>query len=965
MSWMPEKGLRRVLAFCLVCVPLMSRAQSAAWRNDWTVEAPPTLQYLLSSFQDPNVHYRQSQGPLTIGPSGDMLLRSPSFGDQILRLTSDGNVRWLLNLGTAATTYVFNGPMLPFADGSAVVATQYGNALAGIDSSGSVSWVDSIRTQLLAATSGQVAIMECKSLVVVDRGSGAVNWHYDFSDYVFTCEDSGLITDESGNLYLSYNVSTPAGNSGYEIHLLKLSSSGKLLWEHAAATTSTMRVLGIGSTNVYLTTLDNGSQVQALSADDGSLQWTNNTVSGLGMAGSPAEVIAKSSAGIQRLNEQDGTARWTQSISGSNVFISSTATTVTIGTTQLDANVGTVNWVANLPSEDSRGYPLFILGGGELGNGSTLLAQWNYTGEPPRLWTVDTDSGALLGQFSLPNSAQSPLVDNLVADPQTIAGVSILPSESGITLHARAVNSADGSLRWETTENPSPFYQFTPFVGAASADGVLATTAASGYTNRTNRYDGLWVGAFDLTSGNEKWHSLLVDPLYSQYQTYSYDPLVDPSGNVVVAYGAQVSCPSYYSYYPYTTCAQLSVVKLNAADGSVAWRHDDISAPILDDQVFPQSIWLMGSDVVVAGPFTGQYASSSLLKLSGVDGSVLWSSNIFHENAANSYLLTYPTNDGNLIVFNLFGGGWGELNGQTGATLWSNPYPTCSGSCGYYSGPVVMSDGSLLFAESKGLRLYTELLPAQANSSPIHVLLGQADANATQTVPGRLNRDSEGGFWLTCRKFYPFGAKVDYLAKFDPTTGDMTSQQALRLESRDPLVPWTYAIQFQAPENGRMLTYVSDYFPPSMTAEGSAAIDTSITANGNLALNFTTDPIVPRTGDTVDFHLTANYTGDAPITGARMIADFPWLGRASDVNCATQNAGNCMLDQRATTLVVSFDVQPGGHVDVTGRIQDTGSSDSSVPMAIATGPIGLNESDTTDNSARANQSEVIFVSGFE
>lgn len=964
-------------------IPAISAAQTGFWKNDWTVQQSPALQWHSYADELGPGDYYQLQAPLVVSSDGDVLLRTPSpghMGDQIVRFTSTGAVRWRVNLGAYyLDSDLFFGSMLPYADGSAIVAVKGGEGLARIDASGGITWLDLIGTRLLASSSSQVVVLNCSEIVALDPLSGRINWHVSLTDHLGYCRSSelGLVADASGNFFASQVNSADGSPPAYDNRVLKFDPNGQLLWEQKN-TDFAERVLGTGSGNVYLTRTGNSIawQLRALNSSDGSLRWSDDHIEGLGMAGSPAEVIAKTSTGVERVSALDGLARWTQSISdniqGFDVFIAGTASTVTIGRTRLNANTGAIDWTADLPTVDAQGKRLAIFGGGVLSDGTTVVAQWMFGNAPtieqiapPILHMINPNSGAVSGQLAVPAGPQTVDAYGFAADPQTTIGFTELPNGSGLEIHVRAINAADGSQRWETTDSLTSFVEPSLYVGLAASNSTVFASLAQGDTGWSQTSsDGLWVGAFDLSTGAKLWDKLLIDPLYPQHKTVSYDPVVDASGNVFVSYGDQVACNE--NNWPPATCTQYSVVKLNGADGSVMWRHDAIQSSIVT-YVEPPHFSLIGSDVLIAGPFTGDYASSSLLKLSGQDGSALWSSAFNYESSdGNSYLKIFPSDDGNVMVFG--GGGWGKLDAQTGSTLWDNAYTpitwTPISSSG--GGQLVLPDGTRLTGGENASRSLIVVTPAEENSTVSILSLDQGDPDVYQSFVSSLTRDSEDRIWVTYFKWYQFEQKIEYLAQFDLASGTLTNQQALRLSNRDPLLPWISVYPYQAPEDGRLLAFILDNDQPRVETSASGAIDTTITANGNLSLRFTTNPTAPKQGDTVNFHLTAKYSGDAPITGARLIADFPWFSRASELTCQTHSASNCAFDQRATTVAASFNVQPGGSVDITGKIEDTGDDQySKSPSALVVGPVGLSEMNTADNSARANLDQTIFADGFE
>jgi len=168
-----------------------------------------------------------------------------------------------------------------------------------------------------------------------------------------------------------------------------------------------------------------------------------------------------------------------------------------------------------------------------------------------------------------------------------------------------------------------------------------------------------------------------------------------------------------------------------------------------------------------------------------------------------------------------------------------------------------------------------------------------------------------------------------------------------------------------APQSERLPVQTYAFHQPQQPATlGAGLIDTTVTATGNLSLQLTTDRHAANVGQPVNFHIHVDYSGDNPISGARLIADFPWVGRATAQFCATQSAANCTLDTRSNSVSAQFDIQPGGSIDITGQLRVSDGSDPGKLSAIVIGPIGLNEQDPSDNAAQTIVNQSLFADGF-
>jgi hypothetical protein len=122
---------------------------------------------------------------------------------------------------------------------------------------------------------------------------------------------------------------------------------------------------------------------------------------------------------------------------------------------------------------------------------------------------------------------------------------------------------------------------------------------------------------------------------------------------------------------------------------------------------------------------------------------------------------------------------------------------------------------------------------------------------------------------------------------------------------------------------------------------------------------------VAHAGDNIEFHVVAAYSGNAPITGAHVIVDLSSLGVPSGLACTTQAASNCSIDASSGQVNAMFDVQPGGHVDISGQFAVSLTAQGLSIPALVYGPPGLSEQDTLDNFATLSMTDKIFANGFQ
>ena len=578
----------------------------------------------------------------------------------------------------------------------------------------------------------------------------------------------------------------------------------------------------------------------------------------------------------------------------------------------------------------------------------------------------------MLATVPIAAGSRSVETDNtLLADAATLVDIAMDSGTTGqASVHLRTVDRDNGSTLWQADLAPPGFAAplYWPIEGLAAAGGTLAVTLGTGEADQTYPNQGIWVYALEPATGAVRWSKylyLIGDPNNYQLGTLATDPLVDAQGNVIVSYKTVMD--EYHSFPSPSEHVQSSVVKLSAADGSIVWQHDEVFPSFLGPgyQIYnAPPIYLLGTDVLVTGDFATPNDSDTVIKLSGADGSVLWRSTVFSDAQVVYVGDIRISDDGNPIVY---GSGWAKLNAQTGATLWTNTSTlTCHNQCVNGGGSVMLPNGDMLSGGENYSRPEFVLLPGHANATPTSWVFDLQDTHLRQGWIYTVNRDSSGGIWARLQRNYRYyNQRIIYLVHFDPASGTLLTQQALYSNDNDPLLTWVSPLPLAAPEDDRLLATVYSNAPPAPTTSGTALIDTTIRANGDLSLAFSADRNWAKPGDAVAFHLTVDYSGDAPISGARLIADFPWLGKASRVVCSTHSASNCVLDQRAGTLLASFDMQPGGRIDVTGSIVAVGGGSTAPLSGLVVGPTALNELNPTNNSSWVTVESSIFRDGFE
>jgi outer membrane protein assembly factor BamB len=854
----------------------------------------------------------------------------------IVDIAPDGSVRWQADFADVLFNYSADGDVLPLADGGAFVTTGNGYEIARLDSAGNIVWIRNIDAHELAQASSQIVITAgCTSVTALNSNTGQSLWSYGF-DYGFPCSSSTLSTDANGNVYLVVAPKQESLLTSDNLDVYKFGAAGTLLWRtRLSGTPGVVPLLGISDNQIYTATKQG---LVALRSADGSLAWTfvgtDIQHDMLLMGGNPAEPILLGSS-AQRLAASNGQPRWSQSVSLEFPGLAAVhaGSLYVFNLTKIDIETGAISWSAQLPSAVYSGLGFA---------GDTLVAEEALYGFGYGVGLLKIDANT--GQAGSPIQIQSNRgveaitsvdANGVIYDVAEITGSSLL--------RLRRIDPDDGSLVWEGVSDTGEEFdgKWSPYVGTGSAGIVVAATPLDSKE--------FWIGMFDRDTGAKKWS--FADYLYPQDLTYTTQPLIDADGSVFAAYGTALGgfqCP--------LTCPKRTLFKFSGQDGSILWRLDSLYGPP-EYQVFPWNYLLLGSDVVIADLNGHQFT-----KLSGVDGSILWTSDPFR--TADSALTS--TNNNHILVGG--DGQWGELDGATGNVLWLNPGLSPFGSepaHGYAQ--AISGNGDAYSVGDVGSQGWVILSPAQKGAPEKFWKVGPIDPGISTRVLNVAVDNFENPWVRVVQRFRggPYGA-ASFLAKFNPQTGELADQQFLYANDISSVTQSYHCEILAAPEGNRVL--VSGYFEgaPRLTTSRDALLDTTIVAHGELALTASTSSAIVKSGDILNFHFIATYTGNTAITAAHLIADVPWHSVNSSISCTTHSASNCVIAPGGDNVRVSFDVQPGGSVDVAGQVTVTPSfSDTQELHGIVFGPTGLAESDTSNNFGRAIVIESLFKNGFE
>jgi len=932
-------------------------AQEVAWRNDWTVAAPlPYRPYLLPPIQE-----------TVIAADGDLLLAATpdtGYGHRLSRIDASGRLRWSVDAdGFQAAPVTTIGQSLPEPDGGAfAVLTTYGSFVGHIDPAGALVWTRAVPAHwLVDMSSGQVATSDCGVISVLDGTRGDVLWQHQMTASNAYCTAGGISVDAQGDLYASFTrFSATSATDGFR--LAKFDADGNVLWNTAVAGTSSATLVGPGPVAAFVYAYDNAS-LYAVRVGDGSIAWSVPIEHGTTVLLSPdatAEPVLVGSASVQRLSAGTGQSLWTQAVDypttsaivGDAVVVQSSA-----GLLKLDAVGGDVLWTGALPPTDTFGNPLVYTAFGGLASGQFLAVAYSQdydTLQPPFLQRVAFDSGQPTAQVAAPSTVLGLSGTSIQEDADHVIGVSVGQGSDSTGLRLRRLSAVDGSLLWEQTE---PVYDYfraqTQNAGVAVAGDAAAAAFVqnSGSVGQANNLSLVWVGLYDRATGERRW-GVALPGLFQESTTIS-TPVADVDGNVVLAVGTFMSCGQLM-------CAHQQIYKLAASDGTLLWSTD--SVVFGTTQALPQIFAVQGDDVLVSGPFSGALDGASVARLSGADGSVLWTSDAVGPYGGN----IYPADDGTIVVL---GNGWARLDGSTGSTLWAFPESamTCAPNCpNYYT--AMLPSGDVIGGASDGAQALLVRYRGDGSGIVDSWHLGSSGPGLRSWVSA-VEVDPQGQIWVRVHSgFEGLFDRIAFLGRFDVATGTLQSEQAFDSFMSDPLAGALEADLLGAPIGNRLLVATEALQAPTPVTTGNAAIDTTVQANGDLSMQLSFDRTQAVPGDRIAIHVIAAYTGDAPISGARLFARLPWPVDGQSLTCSASSAGQCVIDSTSGNLRASFDLSPGDAIQIDGQMQVLDAEPATDPASygFVVGPTALNETDTSNNFATAPPvTQSLFFDGFE
>ncbi|MBA8887217.1 hypothetical protein FHW12_001431 [Dokdonella fugitiva] len=945
-----------------------------AWSNPWHASAPPTL--------SPTQALGKPQVTVGFAADGDVLLSGHTFtgvDGTLTRVAGDGSLRWSSNVRSTASLFASavqadDGGAIAAFGSSEGVSRDDGNFLVRFDPSGARRWSRFIATGWLARVGAtRLANAGCATLTMLDVDSGDVLWQRPYGAPDWDCRGGGLVGDGAGNLYAAFEIPSGVGAiSGSR--LVRIDADGREAWNIAVAGSGIRSVPGtVGS--IVLTT--DATTIQGRSIADGHVVWQAAIGNGervLGVVGASGDPVLVSYGSIRVLAAASGDERWSQAAHVTGADIVGGALIVAGDSTleRLDAATGTQAWSTAFTD------PIWFGAGGYDGTTFAIVSTSAWL-QPPTVSRFDFASGTTTSTPTAPPIAQ-PVEGStaFMADGRAL-GIGVTGKGGDYAIHLRALDTPTGTTDWEAVD-PGNSFSYRDWTGVAepavAADaGAIAVTLQAywgldecPYTF-TQAYP---VSLYRASDGARTWQVSLADPQGLSRCSRVSRPRLDGAGDAFVAVDEFRQCPLPLGGS--WGCGRNTVYKLARTDGHVLWRADD------DTRTGDPDRWSMvGDDVLRYGPFAG--STDTIRRISGTDGHVLWSSTVFSGDGISSEV--HRIDDTHVVVFPLFygSGQWALLDTSTGATTWladagpqSCPYPACYDAAG-----VVLPGGDLLYPAQRDYGMAVRRLHNDGSGTIETRIVGPNDPSLISGL-GHFVADA-GGQWhaFLSRRLRraahasPAGS-VEFIAPFDLATGILGAQQAVSAFNGDAddwsLLQW---FDWQAdpldslrmPDGDHLLGSAIEKQAPAPTTASTRMIDLTVTARGDLAVHVDVDRTQVAPGDRVSFVLRATYTGDAPIAGAHLAAMLPWSSGVADATCVVQSASQCELDVASGNVNATFDVAPGGSIEVHGNVRVLDIPAIPLLSAMAYGPTGLAEQDTIDNFAGVMLAQSLFVDGFD
>ncbi|MEO5560837.1 MAG: PQQ-binding-like beta-propeller repeat protein [Dokdonella sp.] len=951
-----------LFGFALAAVSMMvtsvapqARA-SEIWRNDWIVQAPATL-----ITYTPQPSPRKPMAAFAFGANGDVLfdafnLRYSYPDETFVRLGNSGALRWSSHADLVAYAALVEDGGDAFLALGVRDSGDFADRVTHVAANGSIAWSRGLPTGWLAkAGSGRLASLGCNSLTMLDADSGDVLWERVFAaDRSDNCHGN-VVADDQGNLYVELGIGNYDIGVISNFRTLKFAADGTELWS-VAEVDNGGSLIGVGGAALYLRT---ATGVRALRIADGGPIWSASldaTANVLLGSGDPVEPMVVAPDFVQRLAFATGAPRWTASLPGLTGVAAVIGDAIVVASsssfTKLDSASGAVVWTHAAADNAWRGFGAF--------DGAAFIGVAATSNDGvSALERIDASSGEMT-EIAMPSIVQGVDAVSVTDETGDIASAGMSVQGGQTVLRLRKVDTA-GATVWETADTidtliSSPWLISPPSLAMGSGVVAVGTTVSTGFCSAIYGQGYALVTLHDRVTGQLKW-SVPLDIDHAQHCAWVSNPSFDTNGDVIVAASAIGACVDFGD-----TCERQSLYKLAASTGAVLWHVDNIGYQTLNYQIFPQAFSLVGSDVLLHGPFVS--SQDTIRRLSGANGEVQWTSGLFHEKYYISDAV-YAIDPNHVVVFSGTDTtiDWASLDINTGTASWTSttPRPVCAPQgCAVgafdllpYHGDL-LSGGELNFAPS--LKRYHNDGSSVADSW----VIGPTNPLIYGGITSLWRDPNDLVETFVYEGFKRSQGSLQLLSAFDSTSGALLGKQAIYAGNPDSLA-WSYPSPLRAPTADRLLVNMMSSRESMPATTGAALLDTSVTAHGNLAVTLSVDQSSVHAGELLGFHLTATYAGDVPLTGVHAFVLMPWQGGVT----ATCSGANCVLDTRTGNVDATFDISPGGSVDITGQVRVLDQSVHPTMSARTWGSLGLSEQDVLDNFAQAAVTQTLFADGFD
>ncbi|WP_257386017.1 PQQ-binding-like beta-propeller repeat protein [Tahibacter caeni] len=933
MKWLLRRG-------ALLFFASAAGVAGAGWQQDWNETGPA---FSLSSSY-----------PLEVAGAADgsaLIGFSEAFDYRLSRV--DGNARMVWHVALSPGEWT---PSVIYAepDGSALVmftGPSYAS-VARFDGAGGLQWSSAVQGTRFAVGADRVsavlALPESSTVITAtDRYSGQWLWQRRISDLTSHFFNAPPAVDGDGNIYVAGN------GSGSAPLLVKLDPQGSLLWRAAVAANNTVVVR---DGRVYAA---GGDVLQALSAVDGQPLWSrngcverDNTLSFI--AGDP---VCATGAEVSRLEATSGVEVWRRDAAG-NV----------LGVFGGDVYVGSDP--VSFPPADAVLQRLA---------GSDGAPQWQRSLTFPvrgHIWQVANDLVGVVGPGSVADTValhRYRIQDGSLSDIRRLADVPRGVIDAGeirdgadlfvlgqtpwkpLPARVRRLSADSGAVLWENATT-----QRNPFVDIALTPNRLLLA------EQTDMAQAL-VRSLDRTSGQQRWERSVADvPVNS---SVTKPPRVvglgDDDALVSFGYGSLAG--------PSLSRRVQELQRLDDAGGEVLWKQQvaewyDTSYSATWEE---PALFAIGEDALL-WPAAGMYGplSMGLQRRSGSDGALDFSAAVLpffraaRLSAAADAVFAGTVPDQNTLRLV-------KRSVSSGELLWQFDYPTTPWRALEVVDLLPLADGDVLlmvlfYQPGVTVEQSTHLLRIKADGSGLRYAYQTHRQGKIRDTISRVVLGADGEALLR-RRIDQDRRGIDFLQRFDLVQGRVTGSQALALRGVDPFVSRTdWGNTFEPHGDGLLISGTALQSPLPSTRR-DALLDIAVTQRGDLALQLPVFPPGIAVGDDVPFAVGASYTGDAAITDATLIVELPWQGSESGLSCDGPGVTRCGLRVRHGQITARFDATPGAQLTLRGTVRrlDAPVLEKSVLRAIVQGPIGLLESEASNNFGSVAVDGPIFADGFD